>query len=295
MLELENEYDINQLKKLLNDFTNVYGDVDDVIILLQEFTELWEENLWGSLFKVHQNWQETRVMTTKNGKINLPESFVLIQAIKNGIQPGRNSTGLSIDYDSFRNLYIFLEKLHSHYLGRDLIEDDLWALYQSDLVERILGALDQFNIFKGYLFLKNEFFIELNQLVWEQEAELFFLKFQNLLISFLFEKQGSAEKTFNLELKKVLILLAHASAILSDNLCIEMQHVLRSYKTLFEIIKTDITIFTDKRYYNGYLACTSCNESYKLLEHEAPHDFSKCSCGGNLEYVSSGIYYTKMP
>jgi hypothetical protein len=293
VLSLENEYDSNQLKTILNNFVKEYGDEKEVITILKQFTCLWEENLLDSLFAVHQKWQ-TMLMTTNSGKINFPESLVLTQAIQNGIRPERDSQDLSVDCESFRNLYIFLEKLQSHYLGRNLIEDDLWALYQSDIVERILGALDQFNDFKGCLFLKDEYFIQLNEVVWVPEAELFFMKFQNLLISFLFEKQGIAEKTFNSELKKVLILLAHSGAILSDSPYIEFKHITRSYTTLFRLIKTDITNFVDKRYYNGHVVCSHCNESYKLLENEAPTDFSACYCGGDLEYISHDIYQTKM-
>lgn len=293
MLE-EDEYDSNQLKTILNNFVQEYGDINDVMASLKQFTCLWEENLLDSLFTVHQNWQETPIIIKNNGKINFPESLVLTQAIKNGIRPGINSQDLTVGYESFRNLYIFLEKLYSHYLGRNLIEDDLWALYKSDLVERILGALEQFNVFKGTLFLKNEFFKQLNHVVWDHEAELFFMKFQNLLISFLFEKQGSAEKTFNSELKSVIILLAHSSAILSDSHHIKLKHILRSYKTVFLIMGVDITNFVDKRYYGGYVVCDYCNESYKLLEHEAPSDFSTCSCGGDLKYLTNGLCETKM-
>ena len=37
----------------------------------------------------------------------------------------------------------------------------------------------------------------------------------------------------------------------------------------------------------GYLVCDRCKETYRLKPGESPSDFSGCSCGGNLRYVSS--------
>lgn len=37
----------------------------------------------------------------------------------------------------------------------------------------------------------------------------------------------------------------------------------------------------------GYLVCDKCNGTYRLKHGESPSDFSGCSCGGNLRYVSS--------
>lgn len=34
----------------------------------------------------------------------------------------------------------------------------------------------------------------------------------------------------------------------------------------------------------GYLICKKCGGFYELEEGESPEDFSKCECGGNLEY-----------
>jgi hypothetical protein len=289
MLRVEDEYDVHQLETLWNEFNNEFGHIKEVLTVLKQFIYLWEENFWDSLFRVHQNWENPLSERMDSGKKHVPESLVLIQAIENGIQPGKNSMEHSVDYESFRNLYIFLEKLHSLYLGRSLVEDDLWALYQSDIVERVLGGLDQFDVFKGNLFLNDEYFQLIKGVTWDDEAELFFKKLHNLLISFLFEKKGRIELTFNLELKNVIVLLAHSSAMWSDSYYINFEHVIRAYKTLFKIITADITFFVDKRYYEGYIVCTTCKESYKLLEYEAPYDFSKCSCGGDLEYFS----YTK--
>jgi hypothetical protein len=36
----------------------------------------------------------------------------------------------------------------------------------------------------------------------------------------------------------------------------------------------------------GYLVCDKCHGRYRLKDGESPSDFSRCSCGGNLRYVS---------
>ena len=154
------------------------------------------------------------------------------------------------------------------------------------LVERVLGGLDQFDVFRGNLFLEDEFFKRIQMVYWDGEAELFIKKFHCLLFLFLFKKQGKNEMTFSQELKNVVVLLAHSSATWSDSHVIDIQHVLRAYKTLFKIIISDFTFLVDKRYYNGYLICKACHESYELSEDEAPYDFSQCHCGGELKYFS---------
>lgn len=286
MVLTEDTYYEYELKILCKEFNHEYGHIRGLKEVLEHFICLWDENLWESLFKVHQNWKNSLSEGNDSRRRHVPESLVQIQAIKNGIRPGMIFNEYSVDYDAFRNLYIFFEKLHSLYLGQNLVQDDLWALYRSDLAERVMGGLDQFDVFKGTLFLNDEFFQIIKQLTWEDMAKLFFERIHNLFISFLFGDLGNAELDFQLELKKVAVLLAHSSAVWSDSYNINHSHVLRAYKTLFKIIATDITFLLNKKYYTGYLVCEMCKETYNLHEHEAPSDFSHCSCGGELKYVS---------
>jgi hypothetical protein len=274
-----------ELKTLYKNFICEFGHINGVSGVLKDFMYLWDEHVLKSLFNVHRNWKNPLSLMDHSDK-SVPESLVLTQVINNGIQPGKFSNGYSVDYETFRKLHIFLEKLYAFHLGRNLVGDDLWALHKSDLFERVLGGLDIFNVFKGTLFLGDDFFQCVIGVCWDDDALLFFKNFQNLLISFLFEYPGEKETTFNLELEKVLVLLAHCSAVLSDSQNIGSEDVLRAYHTLFKILNTDITTLVDKRYYTGLLLCESCNELYPLLEDEAPYDFSSCSCGGELKYVS---------
>lgn len=286
MLSAEDEYYVEELKTLLNDLYTKFGHITEVTDVLKKFRYLWEESYWDSLFAVHANWETSLNTPMGTDRKKVPECMVLIQAIESGIQPGKSSSEYSIQYESFRTLYIFFEKLYSLDLGRRLIEDDIWALHKSDLVERVLGGLEQFDVFGGNLFLEDEFFKRIQMVYWDDEAELFLKNFHNLLFLFLFEKQGKNAMAFTQELKNVVVLLAYSSATWSDSHAIDIQHVLRAYKTLFKIITSDFTFLVDKRYYNGHLICKACSESYELCEDEAPHDFSQCHCGGELKYVS---------
>lgn len=296
MVGAEDDYQDHDLTTMYQEFIQEFNHVNGVFNILNDFMQLWEGNIWESLFNLHCQWKNP--LELQNNHKSAPDNLVLAQAINNGIQPNKsydsyfdaaysNSTLCTVDYDSFQYLHIFLEKLYTFYLERDLVADDLWALHKSDLSERILGGLDLFNLFRGNLFLGDEFFQDIKEVTWGEDTLFFFKKFQRLFISFLFEDYGENETTYNLELEKILVLLAHSGAVLSENQQIDYKCVLRAYKALFKIIKTDITFLTDKRYYTGLLLCGNCNELYPLLEDEAPFDFASCSCGGELEYLSS--------
>ncbi len=285
MLGAVDEKEFKELKIRYNEFYSEFGHVYEVSEVLRKFRYLWEERYWDALFAVHENWIISP-NSIKEHHINVPENMVLVKAIENGIKPQNESNDFSIDHESFISLHVLFEKLYSLYLGRNLINDDVWALNESDLDERVLGGLERFDIFRGNLFLDDEFFQMLQRVSWEEEAKEFFTKLHTLLIYFLFDDRGSVELTFSNELINVVVLLAHSSAVLSDNFKINVRHVLKAYLTLFRIMKTEFSIFVDKRYYEGYIVCKDCELSYRLQENEAPYDFSKCRCGGDLKYIS---------
>lgn len=287
----EDSYHEQDLKTIYQDFIQEFNHINGVMGILKQFIYLWDENIWESLFNVHVNWKS--LFNMPDSPRILPESLILAQAIRNGIQPreliedNQDSSVHLVGYETFHNLHIFLEKLYSLHLGRELVEDDLWALHKSDLPERVLGGLEVFDVFKGDLFLGDDFFQHIKSVIWDEEALIFFTKLQNLLNSFLFENKNENETIFSLELEKVLVLLAHCSAVSRDSQYIDIGNVLMAYNTLFKIINSNIASLVDKRYYRGLLSCQDCNELYPLLDSESPHDFSQCSCGGELEYLSS--------
>lgn len=285
MVTQEESFTDLDLKNIYSDFNKEFGHLDGVLDVLKQFLCLWEENYWELLFIVHRSWTRPLWMV-EDSNLKYPESLVLLQAIKNGIYPGKTFDEFSVDFEAFRNLHIFLEKLHSLYLGRDLVEDDLWALHRSDLTERVLGVLDQFDVFRGTIFLKDEFFKFLKEISWDSEANSLFVNMNDLFISFLFEDHGELEISFNFMINKVLLILAHSSAVWSDSPEIYTEHVVKAYQTLFKIISTDITALVEKKYYTGQLVCVNCNEIYFLHEDEAPYDFSQCNCGGDLNYIN---------
>ena len=245
MLGPENDNEVNELKIRYNEFYTEFGHIYEVSTVLRKFRYLWEENYWETLFNIHEN-SMTSLNSAQKSDGNLPENIVLIKAIENGIEPKRERNDFSINHESFISLHHFFEKSYSLYLGRNLINDDIWALNESDLIERVLGGLDRFDVFRGNLFLDDEFFQLLQKVSWEEEAKDFFIKFHTLLIFFLFENHGKTELNFSNELINVLVLLSHSSAILSENFKINIQHVLKSYLTLFRIIQTEFSAFVDK-------------------------------------------------
>lgn len=83
-------------------------------------------------------------------------------------------------------------------------------------------------------------------------------------------------------------LLVACSTIYAGRILINPEDVIRTYKTFFKIIKTDLSIFKalPEKLINingGYLVCNKCGYSYQLQPGESPDDFvEQCQCGNKL-------------
>lgn len=113
------------------------------------------------------------------------------------------------------------------------------------------------------------------------------------MILFLFNKlHGIKEASFDVRQEEVLLFLAGCSALKNDRDEITIEDVLNGYKTLFKIIKTDLTkIICEKpenEHKTGFLVCSGCNNYYQLQPGESPADFSDtCECGGKLKFKAN--------
>ena len=106
---------------------------------------------------------------------------------------------------------------------------------------------------------------------------------------FGFEKFGFKEGFFMGRQHEVNLFLIGCSAIKNDRSIIIPEDILTAYKTLFKIIKTDISKLINgtpkQEISHGYLYCQECDGYYQLQPNESPDDFTdKCECGGHLEY-----------
>jgi len=104
------------------------------------------------------------------------------------------------------------------------------------------------------------------------------------------------EITFKRELKRIAKFLAVCSTVNKNKTYITTIDVISAYKTIFKIIKTDISPMVNKKEYKGFLICSKCNGYYSLEDDEIPDDFTHCRCGGTITYAPSledAAYYGK--
>jgi len=172
-------------------------------------------------------------------------------------------------------------------LGRYLQEEDVKAVFSSDILEKIIVGQENFaNIHAAHL--NNSFFQDIKEVNWtDKNTERFFDKLHDLLTSKSFNEMGNREALFQRELKRIIKFLTICSTVNKGKTNITNIEVITAYKILFKIIRTDITDLVNKEAYNGVLTCPVCNGYYILEEDETPDDFSQCSCGGTLIYTSS--------
>lgn len=209
----------------------------------------------------------------------------------------------------FVTIYSFME--YTHYLNthKTSTREVLINLYFSRLDERIIFALDQFDKVKleDLPTPTEEYFMNLKTLKWKTKKTK---KLYDKLNEFMFEiktfvtdypdlrEEVGWITTFRVTEDLFIQTLAGCNAVNEGRLQIEDQDVVLAYKTLFKLIKTDVTKYEaipelvqgidghqEQPKSDDYIVCDKCGGYYQLQPGESPDDFSEeCECGGNLEY-----------
>ena len=203
------------------------------------------------------------------------------------------SNGL-INSSNFTDIYFWLEQIYYLNKMQELGFQDVLNIYFSDLVERIIKGLDNFNELYPPVEVDNNYFKQLSAVKRPNEnVKKFFSKTRKLIKSSL-EQEYSYKSLGNLELMEnnFLNLLAAFSAANENRVELITNDYVKAYKTYYKLIITDITtykcqdeLFQDD--YIGYLICENCNGYYELNKGESPSKFKECSCGGNLKYIKT--------
>ncbi|HML05753.1 MAG TPA: hypothetical protein VK426_08275, partial [Methanobacterium sp.] len=262
-------------------------DFQGVVSLMGELEDLRSRGYFNDLFYVFNNWERPINISTGANKKLQSINPLLTQLISINLTPEDGSVfSGSIDYYSFYNFYLFLEWVYAMDLKRNLHEEDIEAIFSSNIMEKIIFNLEKFNSYQPKICIIDQFLLEMTEAKW-RNAEEFFDKLHDLLFSKVFDEFGEKEISFKRELKRVVKLLTVFNAIKNRKIHITTSDVISGYKLLFKIIRTDIAPYTNKKAYKGILVCYNCYNYHYLQENEAPDDFTYCSCENPLTYVKS--------
>ncbi len=264
-------------------------DFDGVKGIISDLQYLKDTGVYDKFFYIFKNWESPIRVTANMHEELRPISPLLTRAVSNGLTPEKgNIFSGSIDYFSFYHFYRFLEWVYSMNLGRYLHKEDVKAIFSSDILEKIILGLENFDHVHFTDHFNDSFFQNLNEVKWtDKHTETFFDRLHNLLAAKSFDEVGTREISFQRELKRIAKLLVVCSTIDEERMYITTTDVIIAYKTLFKIIGGNITNLVNKKAYNGVLACPQCNSYYDLQKEETPDDFIYCSCGGTLIYTMS--------
>lgn len=263
-------------------------DFESVRDLISDVQYLANNGTYNKLFNVFKNWEDPVNVSASMQKELQSISPLLTHIVSNGLTPEKSNIFSSyVDYYSFYHLYRFIEWVYSMNLERQLQEEDVKAIFSSNIIEKIILGKENFEHVSSST-LDNSFFQDIKEVIWtDKHTEKFFDKLHDLLISKSFKEIGSREIAFKRELKRIAKFLTVCCTANKKRTYITTIEVISAYKLLFKIMNADIRYLVNAKEYKGLLICPVCNGYYYLQEDEIPDDFIQCSCGGKLVYSVS--------
>jgi len=229
-------YELERLKKSY--------DTEILDELVFDLMFLVNNGFYSKLLDIYANWDEP-VPISHPETAEIASKSKLLKLARDNLKhsPVKLFSNL-IDYHSFRFLYPFLEWIYCMNLKRPLTATDVKALLSSDIGERIVFGLDDFDKIEDIPEISSEFFQKLNKLKWkDRKAEILYKKFLDLIRKFALSGQGHGQTSFNVRQEQIVLFFAGCSAVNGDKNKINENNVVKAYKTLFKIIKTDISKF----------------------------------------------------
>jgi hypothetical protein len=263
-------------------------DFESVRNLILDMQYLVDKGIYGKFFNVFKNWEDPVNVSASMQKELQSISPLLTHAVSNNLTPEKSNIFSSyVDYYSFYHLYRFIEWVYSMNLERQLQEEDIKAIFSSDIIEKIILGQENFEQ-RASSTLEDSFFHDIKEVIWtDKHTEKFFDKLHDLLISKSFKEIGNREIAFKRELKRIVKFLIVCCTVGKGRTYITTIEVISAYNVLFKIITTDIRHLVNTKEYKGLLICPVCNGYYYLQEDEIPDDFIQCNCGGKLIYSLS--------
>jgi len=233
------DYELNKLRK---EYKN-----ENIEVFASSLKYLVDLDIYNNLFEVYSNWEEPVPLLSDETAEIANESSLLVLAYENLSRSPKLFSEL-IDYPKFYYLYPFIEWVYSMYLGRRLISEDVKRIFKSDIGERIVFNLEDFDKVEIISEPTPEFFQKLRKLKWKDiKTKKFHSKLEKVLRFFVFENFGFKEGAFIAKQMEIILFLAGCSAVNEGKEKIDENDVIRAYMALFKIIETDISKLIDKR------------------------------------------------
>jgi hypothetical protein len=217
-------------------------DVDGLEDLISDLMFLVDNGFYSRLLDVYANWEEPVPLSHPESAEIASKSRLLILAHENLKHSPVKLFSDLIDFFSFTYLYPFFEWVYSMYLGRRLTAEDVRKLLSNDMGVRVVFGLEDFDKIEGTPELTPEFFQKLRKLEWrDKKTKKLYKEFIYIITKFALSGQASGQTSFNIRQEEIVLFLAGCSAVNEEKEKIDEKDVIRAYKTLFKIIKTDIS------------------------------------------------------
>jgi len=221
---------------------------EDIDLFKNLLMDLVNSGIYSKLFDVYVNWKEPVPLLSDNSTEMALESPLLILAYDNLQRTPRIFFSDLITINNFYYFFPFLEWVYSMYLERQLESDDVRKIFRSGVGERIVFALEDFDRINEIPKLSPGFFQKLRKIKWkDKKTKNLYSKLEKTLRFFVFKNFGFKEGGFNGRQIDIVLFLAGCSAVNEGKDKIDENDVFRAYKTLFKIIKTDISKLIDEK------------------------------------------------
>ena len=191
-------------------------------------------------------------------------------------------------------MYEFIAIRYFMTTKREMDNSDIQNVYLSELGERLIFDLDNFNSISNRPPPTAEFFQKLKKVRWkDKNIKSFSNRLRRFKVNMTITSLGLPKYAqFTAIEKKFIELMAGCSAVKDDREYINKEDIIIGFRTYFKLLNTDVTKYKAQNTPEsvdhageGYLVCDKCHEYYKLQQGESPDEFTdKCECGGKLKY-----------
>jgi hypothetical protein len=228
------EYDLAKLKEKYQ----IEG-LDDLI------SDLWfliDLGIYDDLLEVFSNWKEP-ITPFSDESVEIVANTPLITLAHGNLThtPAPFRSDL-IAYINFNFLYPLLELVYTMNLKRPLKSSDVQKLFYSQIGEKIVFLLEDFDKIKESPQVTPEFFYKIRKLKWQnKEAKKIYKKLRKSVIPLAFNRYGTKEGSLDSEQSMLVPFLAGCNALKHDRGRINTEDVITAYKTLFKIMQTDLS------------------------------------------------------
>ncbi|MDP3622846.1 MAG: hypothetical protein Q8R66_02830 [Methanobacteriaceae archaeon] len=274
-------------------------DDEDVYTIINEICEIKNSGLYNELIKAST---KDKFNDDKGFLGDLPKHRIEILAYDNLKMGGLLTTIFTKSIITVKDTFTLYSLIESVYFmhKNPLEKEDMLNIYFSGLDERIILALDNFDLvsFDELPEITSNYFKALDKVKWEDKT--LFSKISELMFSIqdlVCENTGYTvwESTYAAMEDLFVQFLAACSAVNDGRLEIGIEDTIVAYKTFLKLIKTDVTMYkaiperiSDLDNHSNYLVCKSCGSYYQIPEGESMDYYSDiCECGGKLKHLGS--------